>query len=162
MFLTAFYGLGVTYDKTVTRPNVTGFNRFWSVAVRLWVYYHIRQPVAVPVTQNWAEKPDLTGLLNTSQATTPSSESTVGKCMWPVVSVKLWPPLNELQHLSTPFPNGVLNAGRQCGQEIARGRTCSQRNDSICSKPLISTGTFYQWEGSLCYFQRYREQWSIP
>ena len=63
--LTAFYGLRVTYDKTVTRPNVTGFNWFWSVAVRLWAYYHIRQPVAVSVTQNWAEKPDLTGLLNT-------------------------------------------------------------------------------------------------
>ena len=61
MFLTAFYGLWVTYNKTVTRPNVTGFNQFWPVAVRLWVYYHIRQPVAVPVTQNWAEKPDLTG-----------------------------------------------------------------------------------------------------
>ena len=67
-FLTAFYGLWLTYDKTVTRPNVTGFNRFWSVAVRLWVYYHIRQPVAVPVPQNWAEKPDWTGLLNTNHA----------------------------------------------------------------------------------------------
>ena len=66
MFLTAFYGLWVTYDKTVTRPNVTGFNRFWPVAVRLWVYCHIRQPFAVLVTQNWAEKPDLTGLLNTT------------------------------------------------------------------------------------------------
>ena len=69
MFLTAFYGLWVTYDKTVTWLNVTGFNRFWSVAVRLWVYYHFRQPVAVPVTQNWAEKLDLTGLLNTNSET---------------------------------------------------------------------------------------------
>ena len=65
MFLTAFYGLRVTYDKTVARPNVTGFNRFWLVAVQLRVYYHIRQLVAVSVTQNCAEKPDLTGLLNT-------------------------------------------------------------------------------------------------
>ena len=32
------------------------------------MYYHIRQPVAVPVTKNWVEKPDLTGLLNTSGA----------------------------------------------------------------------------------------------
>ena len=31
---------------------MTGFNRFW--------------PVAVPVTQNWAKKPDLTRLLNTT------------------------------------------------------------------------------------------------
>ena len=34
--------------------------------VRLWGSYHIRQPVTVPVTQNWAEKLDLTRLLNTS------------------------------------------------------------------------------------------------
>jgi hypothetical protein len=53
------------YDWTVLQKVWTGLDRFFLVSVRLFGSCHNRQPVAVAVCQNWAEKPDWTGPLNT-------------------------------------------------------------------------------------------------
>src|ERR1700679_718954 len=53
----------------------TGLDSFFAVRSGFFCFCHNRQPVAVAVRQNWAERPDRTGPLNTNPISHPGGRS---------------------------------------------------------------------------------------
>ena len=80
------------------------------------MYYHIRQPVAVPVTQNWAEKPDLTGLLNTKANTVKSivcqHDPLARGHQYPLHLVFYWKEVMHQYHIQERWQKAVTNLSR--------------------------------------------------
>ena len=66
MFLITFLWVKSQTCSKQIGPKWTGLDRFFSVSVRSFRFFHNRQPVPVPVRQNLAKKPDQTRPLNTT------------------------------------------------------------------------------------------------
>ena len=52
----------ISFNWVWFKPVATGFLQFFAVLVQFFLYFHIRQPVAVAVRSKIAKKLDQTGL----------------------------------------------------------------------------------------------------